>query len=66
MDHAPNLERPLFNRADFRIPEGVAHLCAGGEPPFLFTHDEALAARCAVRLRLHAGRLDASEAGTPA
>ena len=42
MDHAPSLERPLFNRADFRIPEGVAHLCAGGEPPFLFTHDDAL------------------------
>ncbi|MBI0434914.1 aminotransferase class V-fold PLP-dependent enzyme [Roseomonas sp. KE0001] len=32
---------PLFDPADFRIPEGVAHLCAGGEPPFLLRHDEA-------------------------
>ena len=37
-----------------------------GSTLVLVTHDEALAARCAVRLRLHAGRLDASEAGTPA
>jgi selenocysteine lyase/cysteine desulfurase len=36
------LESPLFPRADFRIPEGVAHVCAGGEPPFLHRHDAAL------------------------
>jgi selenocysteine lyase/cysteine desulfurase len=34
--------KPLFDRADFRIPPGVAHVCAGGEPPFLFAHDAAL------------------------
>jgi selenocysteine lyase/cysteine desulfurase len=34
--------RPIFDPADFRIPEGVAHVCAGGEPPFLFRHDAAL------------------------
>ncbi len=37
-----NTDRPLFDRGDFRIPEGVAHVCAGGEPPFLFAHDAAL------------------------
>ncbi len=37
-----NTDQPLFDRADFRIPDGVAHVCAGGEPPFLFAHDAAL------------------------
>ena len=37
-----NTDQPLFDRAAFRIPEGVAHVCAGGEPPFLFAHDAAL------------------------
>jgi selenocysteine lyase/cysteine desulfurase len=37
-----NTDRPLFYRADFRIPDGVAHVCAGGEPPFLYAHDAAL------------------------
>lgn len=32
----------LFDPADFRIPPGVVHVCAGGEPPFLFRHDAAL------------------------
>lgn len=33
---------PLFDPADFRIGSGIAHLCAGGETPFLHRHDEAL------------------------
>jgi len=37
-----NTATPIFDPADFRIPEGVAHVCAGGEPPFLFKHDAAL------------------------
>jgi len=37
-----NADRPLLDPADFRIPEGVSHVCAGGEPPFLFRHDAAL------------------------
>ncbi|MCW3477085.1 aminotransferase class V-fold PLP-dependent enzyme [Limobrevibacterium gyesilva] len=39
---APVTLRPLFDPADFRIPAGVAHVCAGGEPPFLLRHDAAL------------------------
>ncbi|HYZ32315.1 MAG TPA: aminotransferase class V-fold PLP-dependent enzyme [Crenalkalicoccus sp.] len=35
---------PLFDPADFRIPPGIAHLCAGGETPFLLRHDAALLA----------------------
>lgn len=34
-----------------------------GSTLILVTHDEALADRCAVRLRLHAGRLEAIEEG---
>lgn len=37
-----------------------------GSTLVLVTHDEALAARCAIRLRLHAGRLDAIETAAPA
>lgn len=37
-----------------------------GSTLVLVTHDETLAARCAIRLRLHAGRLDAIETGAPA
>jgi hypothetical protein len=34
----PNLPlRPLFSPADFRLPAGVAHVCAGGETAFLKT-----------------------------
>jgi selenocysteine lyase/cysteine desulfurase len=32
---------PLFDPADFRIPAGVVHVCAGGETAFLRRHDEA-------------------------
>lgn len=35
---------PLFDPADFRIPPGVAHVCAAGETPFLRRHDAAFAA----------------------
>ncbi len=33
---------PLFDPADFRLPPGAAHVCAGGETAALRTHDEAL------------------------
>ncbi|WP_439578673.1 aminotransferase class V-fold PLP-dependent enzyme [Elioraea sp.] len=33
---------PLFDPAAFRIGPGIAHLCAGGETPFLLRHDDAL------------------------
>ena len=32
---------PLFDPRDFRIPEGVSHVCAAGETAFLRRHDEA-------------------------
>jgi selenocysteine lyase/cysteine desulfurase len=35
--------RPLFDPADFRLPPGVAHVCAGGETAFLGRHDAAFA-----------------------
>jgi selenocysteine lyase/cysteine desulfurase len=35
---------PLFDPADFRIPPGIAHVCAAGETPFLRRHDAAFAA----------------------
>ncbi len=35
---------PIFDPADFRIPPGVAHVCAAGETPFLRRHDAAFAA----------------------
>lgn len=35
---------PLFSPADFRIPPGIAHVCAAGETPFLRRHDAAFAA----------------------
>ena len=33
---------PLFDPAAFRLPEGVSHVCAGGEPAWLLRHDDAL------------------------
>jgi cysteine desulfurase / selenocysteine lyase len=33
---------PLFDPDDFRLPTGVAHLCAGGETAALRAHDKAL------------------------
>lgn len=32
---------PLFDPAAFRIPAGIAHVCAGGETAFLRRHDDA-------------------------
>lgn len=37
-----SIASPLFDRAAFRIPAGVAHVCAAGETPFLLRHDAAL------------------------
>lgn len=34
--------KPLFDPADFRLPSGVAHVCAGGETAALRAHDQAL------------------------
>jgi selenocysteine lyase/cysteine desulfurase len=33
---------PLFDPAAFRLPPGIAHVCAGGETAALRSHDEAL------------------------
>ena len=33
---------PLFDPADFRLPTGVAHVCAGGETAALRGHDAAM------------------------
>jgi cysteine desulfurase / selenocysteine lyase len=33
---------PLFDPADFHLPPGIAHVCAGGETAALRRHDEAL------------------------
>jgi cysteine desulfurase / selenocysteine lyase len=33
---------PLFDPADFRLPPGITHVCAGGETAVLRTHDEAV------------------------
>jgi selenocysteine lyase/cysteine desulfurase len=38
-----SMEHPLFDPAAFRLPDGVTHVCAGGETPFLRSHDAALA-----------------------
>jgi cysteine desulfurase/selenocysteine lyase len=35
---------PLFPRADFGLPDDIAHVCAGGETPFLLRHANAFAA----------------------
>ncbi len=32
---------PLFDPADFRLADGITHVCAGGETAFLLRHDEA-------------------------
>ncbi len=36
-------DAPLFDPADFLIPEGICHVCAGGETAFLKRHEAALA-----------------------
>jgi len=52
---------PLFDPAAFRIPPGVAHVCAGGETPFLHCHDAALLAYAADKSAGAPGR-EAQEA----
>ncbi len=52
---------PLFDPALFRIPPGVAHVCAGGETPFLRRHDAALLAYAADKSAGAPGR-DAQDA----
>lgn len=34
--------QPLFDPADFRLPPGIVHVCAGGETAALRAHDAAL------------------------
>jgi len=48
---------PLFDPADFRIPPGVAHVCAAGETPFLHSHDAAFAAYVKAKSLGSAGRI---------
>jgi selenocysteine lyase/cysteine desulfurase len=52
---------PLFDLSAFRIPPGVAHVCAGGETPFLRRHDAALLAYAADKSAGAPGR-EAQEA----
>jgi selenocysteine lyase/cysteine desulfurase len=52
---------PLFDPADFRLPPGVAHVCAGGETAALRAHDAALLRYVADKSRGMKGR-DAQEA----
>ncbi len=52
---------PLFDPGLFRIPPGVAHVCAGGETPFLHRHDAALLAYAADKSAGAPGR-DAQDA----
>ena len=40
----PMTDVPLFPPADFSIPAGTAHVCAGGETPMLHRHADAFAA----------------------
>lgn len=48
--------KPLFDRADFRIPDGITHVCAAGETPFLKRHDDALLRYAADKSLGMAGR----------
>jgi hypothetical protein len=48
--------RPLFDPAEFRIGAGIAHLCAGGETPFLRRHDAALRRYAVDKSNGEAGR----------
>jgi len=34
--------QPLFDPADFHLPPGIAHVCAGGETAALRSHEEAM------------------------
>jgi cysteine desulfurase/selenocysteine lyase len=47
---------PLFDPADFRLPPGITHVCAGGETAALRRHDEALLRYVADKSRGLPGR----------
>jgi cysteine desulfurase / selenocysteine lyase len=47
---------PLFDPAAFRLPPGIAHVCAGGETAALRSHDEALLRYVADKSRGLPGR----------
>jgi cysteine desulfurase/selenocysteine lyase len=49
-------DTPLFDPADFRIPSGVVHVCAGGQTPFLHRHDDALLSHTLNKSNGMAGR----------
>ncbi|MES2710262.1 MAG: aminotransferase class V-fold PLP-dependent enzyme [Pseudomonadota bacterium] len=49
-------DTPLFARADFGIPAGQAHVCAGGETPVLRRHADAFAAYARDKARGMPGR----------
>jgi cysteine desulfurase/selenocysteine lyase len=47
---------PLFDPAEFRIPPGVVHVCAGGQTPFLHRHDAAMRRHAELKSGGMAGR----------
>ena len=55
------MNKPLFDRADFALPDNVAHVCAGGETACLLRHDAALSRYLRDKSTGLAGR-DAQEA----
>ena len=48
--------QPLFDPADFRLPPGIVHVCAGGETAALRAHDEAVLRYIADKSRGLPGR----------
>jgi selenocysteine lyase/cysteine desulfurase len=46
----------LFDPADFRIPSGITHVCAGGQTPFLHRHDQAMQRHAELKSGGMAGR----------
>jgi selenocysteine lyase/cysteine desulfurase len=48
---------PLFDPADFRLPPGITHVCAGGETAFLHRHDAAFQRYAADKSRGPRGRV---------
>lgn len=50
-------KRPLFAPLDFRMEPNVVYACAGGETPFLRTHDEAFARYVADKGHGYSGRI---------
>jgi cysteine desulfurase/selenocysteine lyase len=49
-------EAPLFDPAEFRLPAGITHVCAGGETVALRSHDAALLRYVADKSRGLPGR----------